>query len=95
MRERKTEVLQKKKVTIQVQQIALTYIPKSPVSYWLREFWLNLLSSEFRLENVALIREGLHTTNNIRFLRCFWECTNHEKRYSHMSREVGMADGLA
>lgn len=59
---------------IKARQFIFTAIPETPFCYWLKETWLNLLSSKKRLDDVALVREGLHTTNNLRFLRCFWEC---------------------
>src|SRR5207244_2799870 len=77
----KAEALRNKSRPIYVQQITFATIPESPLCYWLGNSWLNLLTHAERLDSVAFVREGLHTTNNLRFLRCFWECLATQGRW--------------
>ncbi|MFL5624900.1 MAG: Eco57I restriction-modification methylase domain-containing protein, partial [Ktedonobacteraceae bacterium] len=54
-------------------QIDFLSILESPVVYWLRPHFLELLRSSYRLVNVATVKVGLQTSDNERFLRCNWE----------------------
>jgi hypothetical protein len=62
-------------------QSSIAAIPEAPMCYWLRSSWLDLLSGKRTFEDVAFVREGLHTTDNMRFLRCFWECSSKQGRW--------------
>jgi len=48
-------------------------IPDSPVTYWLRDRFFELLGNSQRLEDVAEPLRGLDTCNMPRFVRRFWE----------------------
>jgi len=54
----------------------LLSIPEAPIVYWLSPHFFDLLISSYRLANVAKVKVGLQTSDNERFLRCFWEVTN-------------------
>ncbi|MES4792705.1 MAG: hypothetical protein C4321_06680, partial [Chloroflexota bacterium] len=54
-------------------QADLLAIPETPFVYWLRPKFFELLKSDRRLSDVAEVRVGLQTSDNDRFLRCFWE----------------------
>ncbi len=48
-------------------------IPETPIVYWLRARFFELLQSPQRLRNVAEVKQGLATADDERFTRCFWE----------------------
>jgi len=54
-------------------QADLLAIPETPFVYWLRPRFFELLRSERRLSDIAEVRVGLQTSDNDRFVRCFWE----------------------
>lgn len=54
-------------------QADLLPIPETPFAYWLRPRFSELLQSKRRLSDVAEVRQGVATTDNDRFVRCFWE----------------------
>ncbi len=66
-------------------QIDLLTIPESPIVYWLQSRFFELLKSTDRLGSIAKVRTGLQTSDNERFIRCFWEAQiNHSKdRYKN------------
>jgi hypothetical protein len=47
--------------------------PNAPLVYWLRPRFFQLLCSPRRLSNMAEVRVGLKTSDDGRFVRCFWE----------------------
>jgi len=51
----------------------LLSIPETPLLYWLRPRFFELLQSSFRLHDLADVRQGMATADNERFLRYFWE----------------------
>ena len=51
-------------------------IPETPIVYWLQPSFFKLLRDSHRLSDIADVRAGLQTSNNERFLRCFWEIIN-------------------
>jgi hypothetical protein len=51
-------------------------IPGAPLVYWLRPRFFELLQSLYRLRDIAEVRQGLATTDNNRFVRCFWEVSD-------------------
>lgn len=61
-------------LTFKPQQSQFALLPQSPLSYWLGDNWLSLFNTLPSFGEVSYVREGLHTTNNTRFVRCFWEC---------------------
>jgi len=48
-------------------------IPGSPLVYWASNKVINLFSSNPSLDKKILLREGIHTADNERFLRCWSE----------------------
>lgn len=54
-------------------QVDFLPIPDAPLIYWLRPRFFELLRISQRLRYIADVRQGLATTDNSRFLRCFWE----------------------
>ncbi len=61
-------------VYIPLQRDFLT-IPETPLVYWLQQDFFTMLNSSHRLQEVAYVRTGLQTSDNERFTRCFWECS--------------------
>jgi len=59
-----------------LQQVALLSIPETPLVYWLRSNFFDLLKSPYSLHDIANVRQGIATTNNNRLLRYFWEVNN-------------------
>ena len=53
-------------------QIWFLEVPNSPVCYWLQDRFFDLLSGP-KLRDVAIVKKGLATLNNDRFIRFFWE----------------------
>src|SRR5271157_5350398 len=51
-------------------------IPQSPLCYWLKDRFFDALQSPLRLDSFAQVRQGLATTDNSRFTRCFWEVSH-------------------
>ena len=62
-------------------QSELKNIYGSPVAYWLAEEYLRLFEELPPVKEYALVREGLHTTDNNRYLRCFWEVSGSNDRW--------------
>jgi hypothetical protein len=48
-------------------------IPETPIVYWLRPRFFQLLQSTRRLSGIANVKEGLGTRDDARFMRYFWE----------------------
>jgi len=66
-------LLQAAQIVFRPQQADLLPIPETPLLYWLRPRFFELLQSPHKLCDIADVRQGLATTDNGRFLRCFWE----------------------
>ncbi len=49
-------------------------IPQTPLAYWLRERFFELLGGR-TLGDVADVARGLDTSNLLRYARCNWECS--------------------
>src|SRR5262249_29878844 len=54
-------------------------ISEAPLVYYLSESLLDQLTSERKLRDVAEVRQGMATSNNDRFIRCFWEVSRQER----------------
>ena len=54
-------------------QIKMLKIIESPLVYWVRPYFLEILSSQSRLRDLAHVKQGLATGDNNRFIRQFWE----------------------
>lgn len=54
-------------------QLNLSKIPKSPISYWLKENILNLFENCRQISDAGFMGWGISSSNNERFLRLFWE----------------------
>lgn len=52
---------------------ALKVVPECPLVYWWESKTTQLYKSHARLSDVAPVRNGLSTQNNVRFLRLQWE----------------------
>jgi hypothetical protein len=61
------------KAISRTRQSDFSAIPNSPLVYWLRRRFFELLINEQRLSQVADVRQGLATADNERFVRYFWE----------------------
>ena len=62
-------------------------IPRTPLCYWLRERFFELLA-EFPLGQIAMLAEPTTTGNNERFVRASWEIPNN-LRWRWVSRGGG------
>lgn len=51
-------------------------IPGSPIAYWASENIVNSFKNGILLSNYAIIRNGMKTGNNNKFLRLWWEIEN-------------------
>lgn len=54
-------------------QAGFLEIPETPLTYWLRPRFFDLLRSPARFKDLAIVRQGLATADNEQFQRCFWE----------------------
>lgn len=63
------------------QQSNFLELPLAPISYWLSNSWLDLFKNHKPLDFFAFVREGLHTTDNSRYVRMFWECSHNQERW--------------
>lgn len=63
------------------QQSNFLELPLTPISYWLSNSWLDLFKNNNSLDFFAFVREGLHTTDNARYVRMFWECSHNQRRW--------------
>jgi hypothetical protein len=52
---------------------ALDVVPESPLVYWWSTHALSLYASTPKLGDIASVRQGMATGQNLRFLRFFWE----------------------
>lgn len=57
----------------QVEQHLLSGLPSSPIVYWEAGLLSRLYEAYPAIGDIAPIREGIHTGNNSRFLRFWWE----------------------
>ena len=64
-------------------------ISETPITYWLRQEFLDLLKSSSRLKNIAEIKQGLATANDDRFLRYTWEIVNASPRWPTFTKGGG------
>src|SRR5258707_6918371 len=60
-------------IKYKLEQIDLLSIPETPIVYWLRPRFFELMQKSRRLGDTTDVRAGLQTSDNERFLRCFWE----------------------
>ncbi len=77
----------------EVSQAEFTVIPGSPIVYWLSEKMRKVFTSGHPLGSVSSLAVGLQTGDNNRFLRQWWEVSNHRAAYSCTSREEAAASG--
>ena len=66
-------------------------IPGSPIGYWLSEKWLSLFDGE-KLSKKYIIKEGLKTGNNERFIR-FWYEVDSTKSLRKISKWIPHTKG--
>jgi hypothetical protein len=59
-----------------VSQSTLAGIPGSPLAYWLRPRFFELLQSKRRLRDIADVKQGLSTADSDRFTRFIWEVSS-------------------
>lgn len=59
-----------------VQQKNFAVIPNSPIAYWISSRLLHLISTHKALDEDFKFREGIHTSDNERFLRLWHEIEN-------------------
>jgi hypothetical protein len=64
-----------------VRQSLLLEIPASPIVYWLRPKFFEILMSQHFLKDIAPVRKGLFTGDNQHFIRFFWEIADFNKRW--------------
>jgi len=65
------------RVTFRLCQRDFLHIPESPLVYWLPDRIFDLLKSPQRLRSIAHAGEGLCTRDERRFVRYFWEVSDH------------------
>ena len=53
-------------------------IPGSPIGYWVSEKMINIIFSKEPIDNKYYCREGLHTTDNKKYVR-FWQEVNYNR----------------
>jgi len=73
-----------------VEQKALLSIPESPVVYWLRSRFFQILQSEDRVNlgrnRISGVHIGLCTGHNDRFVRFTWECSSDRDSWPFCAR---------
>ena len=69
-------------------------IPGSPIGYWLSEFSLRLFDEESSLIDISKPRSGMSTTNNIRFLRSWYEVSEKNIGYEFASEREFLQSGM-
>jgi hypothetical protein len=62
-------------------QMSLANIPESPLVYWLKQTFIDILIKNKRLNYYANVHDGMTTGDNNRFLRNFWEVIFPNKRW--------------
>jgi hypothetical protein len=65
-----------KKIKTCPRQARFLKIPLTPVCFWLRDRFFDLLERSCRFESAVRISEGAGTRDESRFLRMCWECSN-------------------
>jgi hypothetical protein len=70
-----------------VEQQLMSDLPASPLVYWEADFLHRLYSSYPPIGDVAPIREGIHTGDNARFLRYWWEVSEFRLKLDTQRRE--------
>jgi hypothetical protein len=70
-------------------QKSFTQIPLSPIIFWFREKFFQLLQSRPRKDRDLFISEGVGSRDEKRFLRNFWECKDLSKRWYKYSKGGG------
>lgn len=70
-----------------VEQRLLTGLPSRPIVYWEASLLARLYQSYPAIGDVAPIREGIHTGDNARFLRFWWEVSHRRFMRSASRRE--------
>lgn len=69
----KDEALRARSSEVRVAQHTLAGLPSSPLVFWEAELLARLYGSYPPIGDLAPIREGIHTGDNARFLRYWWE----------------------
>ena len=66
-------------------------IPGTPIAYWASDALLDAFANGKKLSDFAVARDGIHTCDNDRFLRRWWEVSA-SKSSLPPSRELGSSD---
>jgi hypothetical protein len=65
----------KKSIFFKPKQSIFIEIPESPLVYWIREIFLQILQNPDHLSDYADVRQGIGCADSNRFIRNFWETT--------------------
>ena len=63
---------------VNIPQINFTKIPGSPIAYWVSDNVINLFEENISLSDISSPRKGNSTSNNSKFLRYWFEISNHK-----------------
>lgn len=70
----------------QVNEDKFNRIPKSPLIYWLGDDLLGIVSSAQKFNDYFYVREGIHTSDNEKFLRFWWELEQNKPNWKPYSK---------
>lgn len=86
--DKKQVLLTKQNLFTTIEQNDFKKIPGSPIAYWTNQRIRQIFSETEKLENIALPRQGMATSNNDRFLRHWAEVANGKISLNSNSREI-------
>jgi len=76
-------------LTYAATQGSFSKLPESPIIYWFRNVFFEIIARKTLLKYSANTLEGLNTTNNLRFLREFHEIPRHKSNWVPYSKGGG------
>ena len=83
----KEELFLKCKERYIAKQTDFERIPDSPYAYWVSKHFIDLFNEKFRFSKMAAAKAGLSTTDNIKFLRLWFEIPFKEIGFNYKSIE--------
>jgi hypothetical protein len=75
-------------------QVSFLALSRTPIPFWLPEKLLSLFQRGETVSDRALVRQGICTTNNNRFLRFYWEVAASSARWIRASKGGGFGRWL-
>ena len=68
-------------------------LPRNVLAYWVSPTMRECLKNSTKLEDIAMVRQGLSTTDNNRFLRLWWEVDYGKTGFNIVSSEDALQSG--